>query len=98
MGHAISAQLLPDGRIFSPGLDGKISVYQSRESGMVQLKGYPNALRTLAFSPDNQWLVAAGSYLVIRFECRMRSDHQLRDQLRDLMFSIFLPSFFYLRP
>jgi WD40 repeat protein len=58
--RAISAQFLPDGRIFSPGLDGRISIYQTRESGMVQLKGYPNALRTLAFSPDNQWLVAAG--------------------------------------
>jgi len=52
--------LLPDGRIFSPGYDGKISIYQTRTSGIVQLNGYPNALRTLAFSPDSRWLVAAG--------------------------------------
>src|SRR5262249_28399480 len=26
----------------------------------LQLKGTPNALRTLSFSPDNRWLVAAG--------------------------------------
>src|SRR5262249_35494882 len=58
--QALSAQLLPEGRIFSAGLDNKIRIGQARRPGVLQLKGYPNSLRTLAFSPDNRWLVSAG--------------------------------------
>jgi WD40 repeat protein/tRNA A-37 threonylcarbamoyl transferase component Bud32 len=57
--QAESAQLLPDGRIFVSRQDG-IRIYQIREAGFMQLRGYPSALRTLAFSPDSRWLVAAG--------------------------------------
>jgi WD40 repeat protein len=58
--RAFSPLFLPDGRIFAPCRDSRIRIYQARHSGIVQLKGYPSALRTLAFSPDSRWLVAAG--------------------------------------
>ncbi|PWU08618.1 MAG: hypothetical protein C5B50_29245 [Verrucomicrobia bacterium] len=58
---ARSARLLSGGRIFSVGAaDGKIRIWQAQPSAVQQLKGYPNALRTLAFSPDGRWLAAAG--------------------------------------
>jgi WD40 repeat protein len=58
--QARSVRLLPDGRIFSAGKDGDVRIWQARRSGVQQLKGYPNSLRTLAFSPDGRWLVGAG--------------------------------------
>ncbi|PWU21164.1 MAG: hypothetical protein C5B50_02295 [Verrucomicrobia bacterium] len=57
---ACSAERLPDGRIFSAGRDGGVRLWQARPSGVLQLKGYPDGLRTLAFSPDSRWLVTAG--------------------------------------
>jgi WD40 repeat protein/serine/threonine protein kinase len=56
---AHSAQLLRDGRIFIARRDG-IKICQARQGSMMQLRGYPSALRTLAFSPDSRWLVVAG--------------------------------------
>ncbi|PWU10183.1 MAG: hypothetical protein C5B50_25985 [Verrucomicrobia bacterium] len=58
--NAMSVQWLQDGRIFCPGRDDQVRICQARKSGIVQLKGYPSALRTLAFSPDSRWLAAAG--------------------------------------
>ncbi len=54
------AELLPDGRVFSGARDGKLSIWQTGPSSLQQLKGYPNVLRTLAFTPESQWLLAAG--------------------------------------
>lgn len=59
-GQSRSAQLLADGRIFSSGRDGRIRIWQARESDILGLKGYPAALRTLTFSADGKFLVAAG--------------------------------------
>ncbi len=59
-GGGSSIHVLPDGRILSAGNDGLVKVWQARPAGVVQLKGYPGSLRTLAFSPDSRWLVAAG--------------------------------------
>ncbi len=60
VGQAESVQLLPDGRVFSAGHDGMVKIWQARPSHVVQLAGYKDALRTLAFSPDSRLLVSAG--------------------------------------
>jgi WD40 repeat protein/serine/threonine protein kinase len=58
--QALTARPLPEGRIFSMGRDGQVRLWQARRSGVMQFRGYPDALRTLSFSPDGRWLVAAG--------------------------------------
>jgi WD40 repeat protein/serine/threonine protein kinase len=60
IGRGTSVHLLPDDRILSAGSDGKVKIWQARRESPMQLKGYPNGLRSVAFSPDNRWLVAAG--------------------------------------
>ena len=60
VGQSDSVHLLPDDRILSAGDDGAVKIWQARRPGVVQLKDYPNSLRTLAFSPDSRWLVAVG--------------------------------------
>jgi len=60
IGSAKWVRLLPDGQILSAGFEGAIKRWQARRESVVQLKGYPDSLRTLAFSPDNRWLAAAG--------------------------------------
>lgn len=52
-------RLLPDDRTLAAGAQG-ISLWQARRPGVASLTGYPNSWRTLAFSPDSRWLVAAG--------------------------------------
>ena len=60
MGAVHSVHLLSDDRILSAGPDGTVAVWQARRPGVVALKGYPDSLRTIAFSPDSRWLAAAG--------------------------------------
>ncbi|MFN0126274.1 MAG: WD40 repeat domain-containing protein [Verrucomicrobiales bacterium] len=64
VGVAHSVYWLGEGQLLSAGSDG-LKAWQARPSGMVQLKGYPISLRTLAFSPDSRWLAAAGVAPVI---------------------------------
>ena len=60
VGGTQSVQWLTEGRILSAGADGLVKIWQAQWSGVVELEEYPASLRTLAFSPDSRWLVAAG--------------------------------------
>ncbi|MBL9168994.1 MAG: protein kinase [Verrucomicrobiales bacterium] len=54
------ARVLPDGRILSSARDRTTRLWQTGSSEVIQLQGYPNSLRTVAFSPDSRWVAGAG--------------------------------------
>ena len=59
-GPVLLVRWLPDGRLFSVGVQGIARYWTPRRTGNDQFRGYPDSLRTLAFSPDSRWLIAAG--------------------------------------
>jgi len=59
-GAVTSIRLLPDDRIISAGTDGTVKIWLPKRSGVLALKGYPNALRKVAFSPDSHLVAVAG--------------------------------------